>query len=178
MTDDIFGGKPVKTRKSTALPPPNLDLFGDLPGSQATENTAERAVERLGPAIRRLQLKLRTATDKALGDEQLTTAQFGALTALEKTPGATSAELARSAGVTAQTMHEIVRLLTSRGWIERTQDPEHGRKLQQQISAAGKKALNNARRRVEKVEEKLASPLKPHERVLLQSLLERCAEGL
>ena len=178
MTDEGFGAKAGKTRKSAALPPPNLDLFGDLPGIQATETSPDRVVERLGPAIRRLQLKLRTATDKALGDEQLTTAQFGALTALEKSPGATSAELARVAGVTAQTMHEIVRLLTTRGWIERSQDPEHGRKLQQQVSAAGRKALSAARRRVEKVEEKLASPLKPHERMLLQSLLERCAEGL
>ena len=178
MTNDEQSGKPAKTRKATPLPPPNLDLFGDLPDHQATEKPTDRTVERLGPAIRRLQLKLRTATDKALGDEQLTTAQFGALSALEKTPGATSAELARAAGVTAQTMHEIVRLLTTRGWIERTQDPEHGRKLQQQMSPAGRKALQNARRRVEKIEERLAFPLKPHERVLLQSLLERCAEGL
>lgn len=178
MSNEERAGNPGKTRKATSAPPPNLDLFGDLPSYQATEKPVERPVERLGPAIRRLQLKLRTATDKALGDEQLTTAQFGALSALEKAPGATSAELARAAGVTAQTMHEIVRLLTTRGWIERTQDPEHGRKLQQQISSAGRKALQNARRRVEKVEERLANPLKPHERVLLQSLLERCAEGL
>lgn len=178
MTDEPLKEKPVNSRRSTAAPPPNLDLFADLPHHQAPERALERPVEKLGPAIRRLQLKLRTATDKALGDEQLTTAQFGALSALERTPGATSAELARAAGVTAQTMHEIVRLLTARGWIERTQDPEHGRKLQQQISGAGRKALQNARRRVEKVEEKLASPLKPHERIVLQSLLERCSEGL
>lgn len=133
---------------------------------------------KLGPAIRRLQLKLRIATDKSLGEEGLTTAQYGALQALEKAPGATSAELARAAGVTAQTMHEIVRLLTARGWIERDQDPEHGRKLTQQLSAAGRKTLGGARRRVERVEERLAAPLKPHERVLLQSLLERCAEGI
>jgi DNA-binding MarR family transcriptional regulator len=98
-----------------------------------------------------LQLKLRTATDKALSDEQLTTAQLGALNALERAPGATSAELARAAGVTAQTMHEIIRLLITRGWVERTQDPDHGRKLQQQLSGTGRKALLAARRRVEKV---------------------------
>ncbi|MFM7066150.1 MAG: MarR family winged helix-turn-helix transcriptional regulator [Gammaproteobacteria bacterium] len=138
----------------------------------------DRVVERVGPVVRRLQLKLRIATDKALGDESLTTAQFGALQALDKAPGSTSAELARLAGVTAQTMHEIVRLLTARGWIERTQDPEHGRKLSQQLSTEGRRVLQSARRRVERVEEKLVSPLKPHERMLLQSLLERCAEGL
>lgn len=178
MNDETQSGKPGKTRRPVNEPPPNLDLFGDFPAHQPPEKSTERSVEKLGPSIRRLQLKLRTATDKALGDEQLTTAQFGALSALEKTPGATSAELARAAGVTAQTMHEIVRLLTARGWIERSQDPEHGRKLQQQISAGGRKALLNARRRVEKIEDKLASPLKPHERVLLLSLLDRCSEGL
>jgi len=178
MSNDEHGQKPGKTRRVAVNPAPNLDLFGDFPETQATEKQGSQNVERLGPAIRRLQLKLRTATDKALADEQLTTAQLGALNALERAPGATSAELARAAGVTAQTMHEIVRLLTTRGWVERTQDPEHGRKLQQQLSATGRKALVAARRRVEKVEEKLASPLKPHERIVLLSLLERCAEGI
>jgi len=178
MSNDEHGQKPGKIRRAVVNPAPNLDLFGDFPETQATEKQGAQSVERLGPAIRRLQLKLRTATDKVLADEQLTTAQLGALNALERAPGATSAELARAAGVTAQTMHEIVRLLTTRGWVERTQDPEHGRKLQQQLSATGRKALVAARRRVEKVEEKLASPLKPHERMLLLSLLERCAEGI
>ena len=178
MSNDEHGQKPGKIRRAVVNPAPNLDLFGDFPETQATEKQGAQNVERLGPAIRRLQLKLRTATDKALADEQLTTAQLGALNALERAPGATSAELARAAGVTAQTMHEIVRLLTTRGWVERTQDPEHGRKLQQQLSATGRKALVAARRRVEKVEEKLASPLKPHERIVLLSLLERCAEGI
>jgi DNA-binding MarR family transcriptional regulator len=167
-----------KTRRAVVNPAPNLDLFGDFPETQATEKQGGHGGERLGPAIRHLQLKLRTAMDKVLADEQLTTAQLGALKALDRVPGATSAELARSAGVTAQTMHEIIRLLTTRGWVERTQDPEHGRKLQQQLSATGRKALLAARRRVEKVEEKLAAPLKPHERILLLSLLERCAEGI
>jgi DNA-binding MarR family transcriptional regulator len=178
MINEEQAPKPGKTRRAVANPAPNMDLFGDLPENQATEKPGGHHVERLGPAIRRLQLKLRTATDKVLADEQLTTAQLGALNALERAPGATSAELARAAGVTAQTMHEIIRLLTTRGWVERTQDPEHGRKLQQQLSATGRKALLGARRRVERVEEKLASPLKPHERILLLSLLERCAEGL
>ena len=172
------GQKAGKIRRTAVNPAPNMDLFGDLPDTQATEKQGAQHVERLGPAIRRLQLKLRIATDKALADEQLTTAQLGALNALERAAGATSAELARAAGVTAQTMHEIVRLLTTRGWVERTQDPDHGRKLRQQLSGSGRKALLAARRRVEKVEEKLASPLKPHERILLLSLLERCAEGL
>ncbi len=178
MIDSEQGQKAAKTRRAAVNHAPNMDLFGDLPENQVTEKHGAHSVERLGPAIRRLQLKLRTATDKALADEQLTTAQLGALNVLERAPGATSAELARAAGVTAQTMHEIVRLLTTRGWVERTQDPEHGRKLQQQLSAPGRKALLAARRRVEKVEEKLASPLKPHERILLLSLLERCAEGI
>ncbi len=178
MVSDEQGQKAGKTRRAAVNPAPNLDLFGDFPETQATEKQGGHGSERLGPAIRRLQLKLRTATDKALTDEQLTTAQLGALNALERAPGATSAELARAAGVTAQTMHEIIRLLTTRGWVERTQDPEHGRKLQQQLSSTGRKALLGARRRVERVEEKLASPLKPHERILLLSLLERCAEGL
>jgi len=167
-----------KSRRKPAVQAPNLDLFGDLPGSSGPDTRVDRVVERVGPVVRRLQLKLRIATDKALGDESLTTAQFGALQALDKAPGSTSAELARLAGVTAQTMHEIVRLLTARGWIERTQDPEHGRKLSQQLSTEGRRVLQSARRRVERVEEKLVSPLKPHERMLLQSLLERCAEGL
>ena len=178
MTNEEQGQKPAKTRRNVVNPAPNMDLFGDFPESQATEKQGGPSAERLGPAIRRLQLKLRTATDKALSDEQLTTAQLGALNALERAPGATSAELARAAGVTAQTMHEIIRLLITRGWVERTQDPDHGRKLQQQLSGTGRKALLAARRRVEKVEEKLAAPLKPHERILLLSFLERCAEGI
>jgi DNA-binding MarR family transcriptional regulator len=178
MTNEAHEKKPGKTRRNLVNPEPNMDLFGDFPDTQAPEKLGGPSAERLGPAIRRLQLRLRTATDKVLADEQLTTAQLGALNALERAPGATSAELARSAGVTAQTMHEIIRLLTTRGWVERTQDPDHGRKLQQQLSATGRKALLAARRRVEKVEEKLASPLKPHERILLLSLLERCAEGI
>lgn len=169
---------PRKSRAKPAAPPPNLDLFGDSSFDQPPENVPGKTHERLGPVIRRLQLKLRSATDKALADEQLTTAQYGALSALERTPGLTSAEMARAAGVTAQTMHEIAKLLETRGWTEKQPEPGLGRRMPLQLTAAGRKALGNARRRVERIEEKLSAPLKPHERVLMQSLLERCIEGL
>ena len=58
MNDEIQSGKPAKTKRPPNEPPPNLDLFGDFPAHQPPEKTTERTVEKLGPSIRRLQLKL------------------------------------------------------------------------------------------------------------------------
>ena len=74
---------------------------------------------RAGYLVKRVQVALRSAMDRALLSEDLTTPQYGVLSALQKAPGLSNAELARRSFVTPQTMIRIVASLEDKGLVTR-----------------------------------------------------------
>lgn len=130
---------------------------------------------RVGYLLKRLQAGLRNAMDGVLMERGLTTPQYAALSALEREPGISNAELARRSFVTPQTMIRIVDNLESMGLIRRASHPTHGKVLMTTLTKSGAKLVASCHQEVAKVEARLLSDLRVGERNTLQQLLERCA---
>src|SRR5499427_9802520 len=116
--------------------------------------------------------------DFALRDLGVTTPQYAALTFLEESPGLSSAQLARKAFVTPQTMNRIVANLEAAGLIERDPHPQLGRVLQATLSRRGQKLLAESQRRIAEVEARMVRDLGPAEQRQLANLLERCTRAV
>ena len=98
----------------------------------------------LGYKLKKTQHALRLHMDEALRSIDLTTPQYAVLAQLELNPGASNAALARSAFITAQTMHGIVSNLEKRGLIQRKNDASHGRILCTELTRYGSEVVAQA----------------------------------
>lgn len=116
--------------------------------------------------------------DKALGEIDLTTPQYAALSELSKEQGLSNAELARRCFVTPQTMHQIVVGLEARHLIKRSRHPEHGRIQQMRVTANGKKLLREAHALVFSVEAVMTRGLSGEEVEQANDILTKCYEAL
>ncbi len=126
--------------------------------------------KRLGYLIKRVQQALRLRMDNELKYFNLTTAQYAALNALEQTPNASSAELARACFVTPQTMTQIIQRLKTAGFLTRESHPAHGRIIQTVLSGKGQSTLQSAHKVIAKIEEVMIGNLlsKEHEKLVEQ----------
>lgn len=98
----------------------------------------------LGYALKRAQQALRGHLDTQLRNIGLTTPQYSVLAGLEFSAGLSSAELARRAFVTPQTMQSIIATLERDGLIRRMAHPVHGRVLTTELTPDGRSALRAA----------------------------------
>lgn len=132
----------------------------------------------LGYALKQAQQALRTYLDTQLRAIGLTTPQYSVLAGLEVSAGLSSAELARQAFVTPQTMQAIIATLERTGLIERAVHPTNSRILTTQLTSAGRSALNEAHKMVAKAEllaRKAVAPFDPEE---MSAVLLRIAEAM
>lgn len=88
-------------------------------------------------------------------------------------PGVSPSTLAALLGVTPAAVSPTTRVLSDRGLIERTTDPEDGRAIQLRIAPAGAEVVAQLRRHLEVTIDELFEPLSPAERCQLVHLLER-----
>jgi DNA-binding MarR family transcriptional regulator len=133
---------------------------------------------RAGYLIKRAQQALRNAMDRALREHGLTTPQYAILSFLAEEPDLSSAELARRAFVTPQTMNEILTKLAADGLVARSAHPRHGRILQTRLTDAGARALEACHACVDAIEAQMVSALDGREQHQLVRALERCIEAL
>jgi DNA-binding MarR family transcriptional regulator len=134
--------------------------------------------ERVGYVVKRLQSVLRARMDEALGDCGLTMPQYAALSALERDPGISNAELARRSFVTPQTMIRIVANLETQGLVARKPHPHHGRVLQTVLTAKGHGLIARCHESALEVERRMTASLTEREHRKLLDLLGRCARSL
>lgn len=109
----------------------------------------------LGYRIARLDRAFVSNLDRGLARFGLTSQRFGVLLFLRDEPGLTSAELARRAIVTPQTMIRIVAGLEAAGLVERRQGARDGRSLPVRVTPLGLRQLDDANAWVEQVEAEL-----------------------
>lgn len=109
----------------------------------------------LGYQLAQLERAFITNLDKGLAQFGLTSSRFGVLLFLNSEPGLTSAELARRAIVTPQTMIRIVAALEKLGFVERRSDINDGRVLAVRLTTLGRNRLKAANNWVEHVETEL-----------------------
>jgi DNA-binding MarR family transcriptional regulator len=132
----------------------------------------------LGYKLKKTQHALRLHMDEALRALDLTTPQYAVLAQLELKPGASNAALARSAFITAQTMHGIVSNLEKRHLVKRKSDPQHGRILCTELTSKGMQVVQQAHNIISKVEAIMTSTIAEDNKVLLEKLLLECFNNL
>lgn len=132
----------------------------------------------LGYKLKKTQHALRLHMDEALRALDLTTPQYAVLAQLELKPGASNAALARSAFITAQTMHGIVSNLEKRNLVKRKRDTQHGRILCTELTDQGVKVVQQAHNVISKVEASMMSTITKDNKVLLEKLLLECFNNL
>ncbi len=132
----------------------------------------------LGYALKRAQQALRGHLDAELRNIGLTTPQYSVLAGLEFSAGLSSADLARRAFVTPQTMQSIIATLERDGLIKRTAHPVHGRVLTAELTPDGRAALRAAHEIAAKAESLARNAVAPGDPEIIYSALLRIAEAM
>jgi DNA-binding MarR family transcriptional regulator len=99
----------------------------------------------LGYLLRQAWRTWLTALELALRPHGLTAPQYGVLSALSRSPGASNADLARVCTTTPQAMNGVLATLERARMIERRPHPNHGRILQVMLTDEGRRHLDAAR---------------------------------
>ena len=115
-------------------------------------------------------------------DDILTMPERAALKRLDLDGPATSAELARAAQISPQSMGVTVSALTGRGFLQRDRDPGDGRRIVLSVTTDGRKLLRSKRSaRNQQLATALAATFTPVERKRLMAaapLIERLARSI
>jgi DNA-binding MarR family transcriptional regulator len=131
----------------------------------------------IGYLLRQAQAAMRLAYDASLAELGLTAPQFLVLTLLDAYPGASGAELARTAQLTPQTMNLIVRKLEREALIARGEHETHGRVLRLTLTTKGTTRLRQAKALSDKIERRILALTEPDtERKLRRWLVDVAVE--
>ncbi len=109
----------------------------------------------IGYLLRQAGTAFRTRMDEGLAPLELTSPQFVALTMISAYPGLSSAELARLALLTPQTITVIVTNLRRAGLVALEPHPRHGRIQQLKLTETGATLLAECRPLVDRLEARL-----------------------
>jgi len=134
--------------------------------------------EAVGYVLKQAAAALRAAMDAALRPLELTVPQYACLELLGQRPGLSSADLARGAFVTRQSMHGVLRGLQDRGLVTRPATAPQGRALPTVLTPAGRERLYAASTAVRAVEQRMLTPLDPRSQRRLREDLAACAAAL
>ena len=129
-------------------------------------------------AVKQVELAVRAHLDELLRPSGITALQYTALTVLARRAGLTSAELARNAFVTPQSMGDLVTALERRELVARHRDPRHARRLLISLTPVGQELLARAEPDVRALEERMLGSLAAGERAALRDYLTRCRSAL
>ena len=125
----------------------------------------------LGYLLRQAANTYRYRVESALSDLPLTQPQFSALVMLEAYPDHSSADLARMAFLTPQTMSVIVSNLSKSGLITRSPHAAHGRKQHIALTELGHETLRAAKERVYALEKDLLAGVSDDEAATIRHWL-------
>ena len=128
--------------------------------------------------LKQVELAVRARLDDIVRPAGLTTAQYTALTVLERHPNLTSAQLARNSFVTAQAMADMVSALRDLGLIERHRDESDRRRLVLALTDQGRKLLGRYRDQVAALEDRMLVGLTDRQIVQMRESLLSCRAAL
>lgn len=130
-------------------------------------------LQELGRAVKQVQYRQHRALDRALGDIGTTLAQWDALRAIGRSPGASARELAAATFQTEQAFGTLIGRLTAPGLVERR--PGHGRRIEHRLTPAGERLLAAGHKVADTVLAAHFAPLPDEDRTELLGLLRRLA---
>jgi DNA-binding MarR family transcriptional regulator len=129
----------------------------------------------LGYLLRQAAGAYRHRMERALEDLEVTPPQFAVMTMLKAYPDQSSADLARLALLTPQTVSVIVANLERAGSIVRRPHSVHGRILTIELTESGMSLLERCRMRVLALEREVAGGLSQAEETAIRRWLVRIA---
>ncbi|MFE7166317.1 MarR family winged helix-turn-helix transcriptional regulator [Streptomyces sp. NPDC057616] len=128
----------------------------------------------LGRAVKQTQYRQHRALDSALTAIGTTLAQWDALRAISRTPGASARDLAAATFQTEQAFGTLAGRLTAQGLIERR--PGHGRRIEHHLTPSGERTLKAGHKVADEVLAEHFAPLPEQDRATLLDLLRRLNE--
>jgi DNA-binding MarR family transcriptional regulator len=115
--------------------------------------------------------------DRALAHLGVTPPQFAVMTMIKAYPELSSADLARMALLSPQTVGVIIANLERAALISRTPHPVHGRILQIRLTDQGSKLLTECRSQVQLLEQAMVAGFTEEEESIIRRWLVRVASG-
>lgn len=128
--------------------------------------------------VKRLESAVRRDMDAALHEQGLTTPQYAALSILSRTPGLSSAQLARRAFVTAQSMQVMVAAFMRNGLVARKADDRNARVLHIYLTEAGEDVLSRGQEAADQLEERMVAGLTEVQVHSLRDAMDACVRNL
>jgi DNA-binding MarR family transcriptional regulator len=128
--------------------------------------------------LKQVELAVRARLDDIVRPAGLTTAQYTALTVLERHTDMSSAQLARSSFVTAQSMADMITALEARALIERHRDKTDKRRLVVALTDEGRALLDRCRDEVATVETTMLAGMSVPQTKALRAALIACYANL
>jgi DNA-binding MarR family transcriptional regulator len=125
--------------------------------------------ERLGRLLKGAQQALRNKMDAVLAVSGLTTPQYAALSALERTSQISNADLAKGCFVTN---------LEDEGLIRKIDHPTHGKIITIELTAKGQKILRTAHQQVNEIERSLLKGFSRQELISMTTCLKRMIKNI
>ncbi|HLM07628.1 MAG TPA: MarR family transcriptional regulator [Blastococcus sp.] len=131
-----------------------------------------------GYLLRQAWYAFSTAMENALRQHGLTGAQYAVLSVLARRPGLSGADLARACNTTPQAMNGVLATLDRERLVGRTAHPTHGRILQVNLTAAGRRRLDRATPAVRALEGTVEAELSSEQLVVVKGWLVTVAQRL
>src|SRR5580692_1851278 len=124
--------------------------------------------------LKQVELAVRARLDEIVRPAGLTALQYTALSVLERHTDMSSAQLARSSFVTAQSMADMITALEARALIERHRDKTDRRRLVVALTDEGRALLDRCRDEVAAVETTMLAGLSVPQTKALRAALITC----
>jgi DNA-binding MarR family transcriptional regulator len=128
--------------------------------------------------IKQVELAVRARLDEIVRPAGLTALQYTALSVLERHTDMSSAQLARSSFVTAQSMADMITTLQASGLIERHRDRADRRRLVVALTDEGRALLDRCRPEIAALEATMLSGLSTPQTKALRAALATCYANL
>lgn len=127
--------------------------------------------------VKRAETAGRVGLEACLQDLRVTPGQYTTLSLLASQRDQSSADLARKAGVTPQSMSETIAGLERKGLIARAENPEHRRILTLSLTDEGRALLKRCDVLVDDLEARLLDGLSEDQVEILREALNRMARN-
>jgi DNA-binding MarR family transcriptional regulator len=121
--------------------------------------------------VKRAQTVVRSGLEECLRSLAVTPRQYITMSLLREERDQSSADLARKAGITPQSMSETIATLIRKGLIERVENPEHRRILMARLTEAGELLLAQCEAAVDALEARLLGGISARDLETLRSAL-------
>ncbi|TFH52091.1 MarR family transcriptional regulator [Actinomyces viscosus] len=134
---------------------------------------AEDTRVRLGLHVKAAEQAMMAAKTEALRSFGITVAQYTAMLSLYYVPEQSSAQLARAAAVTTQTMATVISRLEQKNLVIRHPSSDHAKVLIASLTPAGEAMVLRADEVARSIEQRMAEAFSAEERQQLTEMLER-----